>query len=104
DLNDPAHYALANALTSSPYDSWNTERDRFRAQATTAYSGYAHTLVDLDYYGGYTYVPGYGRIWRPFGVTLGWSPFDDGAWAYYGGYGYRFISAYPWGWLPYNCG
>src|SRR5204863_8427779 len=30
DLNDPAHYALANAITSSPYDSWNGDRERYR--------------------------------------------------------------------------
>src|SRR5215469_4645070 len=30
--------------------------------------------------------------------------FTDGAWAWYPGYGYTFVSAYPWGWMPYRYG
>jgi hypothetical protein len=28
----------------------------------------------------------------------------DGAWSWYPGYGSMFVSAYPWGWMPYRYG
>ena len=35
---------------------------------------------------------------------MGWSPFQDGGWAWYPGYDYMWVSAYPWGWMPYRYG
>jgi hypothetical protein len=34
----------------------------------------------------------------------GWDPYGNGYWANYPGWGYTWISGYPWGWLPYHCG
>lgn len=106
DLNDPEHYALANIIQPGPYDAWNNDRARYRTQYATARANgaYGFAYGELDNYGRYTYVPGYGNMWRPWNVGMSWSPFADGAWVYYPGYGYRWVSAYPWGWLPYNTG
>jgi hypothetical protein len=43
-------------------------------------------------------------MWQPYFTGIGWDPFMDGAWAWYPGFGYMFVSAYPWGWMPYLYG
>jgi len=37
-------------------------------------------------------------------VGAGWDPFMDGAWAFNPGFGFGWVSAYPWGWTPYHYG
>jgi hypothetical protein len=49
-------------------------------------------------------VAGYGNVWQPYFVGSNWSPFQDGAWAFYPGAGYMWVSGYPWGWMPYRYG
>ena len=67
-------------------------------------SPYGYGVSDLNYYGAYSNVPGYGMMWQPYFAGVGWDPFMDGAWSWYPGYGYMFASAYPWGWMPYRYG
>ncbi|MGE5205553.1 MAG: DUF6600 domain-containing protein, partial [Chlamydiota bacterium] len=52
----------------------------------------------------YFYQPGWGWLWQPYYVGAGWDPFMNGAWSWYPGVGYTFISQYPWGWMPYRYG
>jgi hypothetical protein len=61
-------------------------------------------VSDLNYYGRYYDIPGYGMCWRPYFTGMGWDPFMDGAWMWYPGFGYTWVSAYPWGWIPYHYG
>ena len=48
--------------------------------------------------------PAIGNCWRPYGVGLGWSPFDSGFWFSDPSIGMSFIGNQPWGWLPYHYG
>ena len=43
-------------------------------------------------------------MWQPYLVGAGWDPFMNGAWMWYPGAGYTWVSAYPWGWTPYRYG
>jgi hypothetical protein len=43
-------------------------------------------------------------MWRPYFASAGWDPYANGAWAYYQGAGYSWVSPYPWGWTPYHYG
>jgi hypothetical protein len=61
-------------------------------------------MSDLNYYGSYMSLPGYGNVWQPYFTGASWSPFQDGAWAFYPGAGYMWVSGYPWGWMPSNYG
>ena len=61
-------------------------------------------MSDLNYYGNYTNVPGYGMMWQPYFAGVGWDPFMDGSWMFYPGAGYTWVSSYPWGWMPYRYG
>jgi hypothetical protein len=112
DLSDPGRYMLAKGISDDSYDDWSEERAKYRETYTSAgysaYSGYSpyysYGVSDLQYYGSYFNAPGYGWMWRPRHVWAGWNPFLDGAWAWYPGFGYMWVSAYPWGWIPYRYG
>jgi hypothetical protein len=111
DREDPERYYLAKGIEEKSYDDWNKDRDQYREEyarnRNDQYYGaspYSYGLSDLNYYGNYTYVPTYGWAWRPYGVGYGWDPFMNGAWCWYPGYGYTWVSQYPWGWTPYRYG
>ena len=95
---------LAN-LEESPLDSWDKESIDYHQQyAKNNSSPYGYGASDLGYYGNYSNVPGYGMMWQPYFTGVGWDPFMDGAWSWYPGFGYMFVSSYPWGWMPYRYG
>jgi hypothetical protein len=109
DLANNGSYTLAKNYDEDPYDKWDQKQNDYR----TRYSSYNHTGVsspyvygmsDLNYYGSYFDVPGYGMVWQPYFTGMGWDPFMDGGWAWYPGAGYMWVSAYPWGWMPYRYG
>jgi hypothetical protein len=98
-------YEVAQNLDEAPFDSWDKEASEYHQQyAKNNSSPYGYGASDLNYYGNYMNVPGYGMMWQPFFTGVGWDPFMDGAWSWYPGMGYTFVSAYPWGWLPYRYG
>ena len=102
---DNDKYTIANKIAEAPLDSWDQEAIAYHEQyARNNTSPYAYGYSDLNYYGGYSMVPGYGMLWQPYFTGLGWDPFMDGAWSWYPGYGYMFVSPYPWGWMPYRYG
>ena len=108
---DPAKYEVEKVVEASRFDAWNKEREDYSKTyaANEGYAGptHAYGLQDLNYYGDYFYAPGYGYVWQPYGFAgsmLNWSPYSNGAWMFYPGFGYSWTSAYPWGWLPYHYG
>ena len=107
NAEDNDKYTVANKIVESPFDSWDKDaigyHDQY-AKNNVSHSPYGYGLSDLNYYGAFSNVPGYGMMWQPFFTGVGWDPFMDGAWSFYPGYGYMFASAYPWGWMPYRYG
>ena len=96
---------LADNIKDAPLDAWDKEAIAYHDQyARNNSSPYGYGVSDLNYYGAYSNVPGYGMMWQPYFTGIGWDPFMDGAWSWYPGYGYMFASAYPWGWMPYRYG
>lgn len=110
NLAEQDHYTLADNLEKDPYDSWDKQQEdyhqRYMASSNSYsnYSPYGYGVSDLNYYGSFTNVSGYGNMWQPYFVGAGWDPFMNGAWAFNPGYGYGWVSAYPWGWTPYHYG
>ena len=107
DLNNNDKYELAKNVEEDPYDAWDKRQNDYheRNTASNAYSSaYSYGTSDLAYYGNYMNVPGYGTMWQPYFAGAGWDPFMDGAWMWYPGFGYSWVSAYPWGWAPYHYG
>jgi hypothetical protein len=60
-------------------------------------------LYDLDYYGDWQNVSGYGYGWRPR-VDAGWVPYQQGYWMNDYPYGPTWVSSEPWGYAPYHFG
>jgi hypothetical protein len=105
DGNDEDKYTVAKNVEESPLDSWDKEASSYHDQyAKNNSSPYGYGVSDLNYYGAYSNVPGFGMMWQPFFTGVGWDPFLNGAWSWYPGSGYLFASAYPWGWMPYHYG
>lgn len=105
DAADNDKYTIAKNISDAPLDSWDKDASAYHEQyAKNNSSPYGYGVSDLNYYGAYSNVPGYGTMWQPYFTGIGWSPFTDGAWSWYPGYGYMFASAYPWGWMPFRYG
>jgi hypothetical protein len=109
DLGNNGSYELAKNYQEDPYDNWDNQQseyhDRYAKNSTYDVSSpYAYGVSDLNYYGNYMNVPGYGWGWQPYFIGANWSPFQDGGWVWYPGYGYMWVSSYPWGWMPYRYG
>lgn len=97
---------LAGNVEAQPFDTWDAQQQNYHKSyaASNSYSPYAYGMSDLNYYGNYFNAPGYGLLWQPYFTGVGWNPFMDGAWFSYPGFGYTWVSAYPWGWTPYRYG
>jgi len=109
DPMDVDHYALEKEAEADDLDDWSQQRDDALKSygatevASNVQSPYQYGLNDLNYYGAYYDVPGYGWLWQPTGAGLGWDPYMNGYWSLTP-YGYCWVSAYPWGWMPYRYG
>jgi hypothetical protein len=92
------------------FDHWVSGRIDTVSSATNASLQYTNTpyyapgYADLYTYGAWSSCGGYGYGWRPFGASLGWSPFTMGQWIMDPGFGWTFASYQPWGWAPYHYG
>ena len=109
NLSGQETYELAKGVSPDEYDKWNRQEGRFQNQynygnAATSSWPYSYGLADLNYYGNYSYAPGWGWVWQPYYMGAGWDPFMNGAWSWCPGIGYTFVSGYPWGWMPYRYG
>jgi hypothetical protein len=94
-------------MVKDDWDKWTEARD---SQATLALNdqavaarGPVYGWSDLDAYGEWAMIPGFGYGWSPF-APMGWAPYSMGMWSWYPGMSYTWIAAEPWGWLPYHYG
>ncbi|MGH9606433.1 MAG: DUF6600 domain-containing protein [Terracidiphilus sp.] len=99
---------VARSVASNPFDAWDHNADEYHARLATvsAFNStpYAYGLSDMSYYGDFANMGGCGMMWRPYFASAAWNPYSNGAWAWYGGMGYSWVSPYPWGWTPYHYG
>ncbi|HZD95761.1 MAG TPA: FecR family protein, partial [Candidatus Sulfotelmatobacter sp.] len=103
---DNPEYRVAEAPAKDDWDRWNKDRDatirdaHSWGQTNRYYTG----VHDLDSYGHWVYVPGYGQVWRPYYSNAGWAPYQSGRWVWEPYYGWTWVSYEPWGWAPYHYG
>ena len=92
-------YNNYDAYLSDPY-----YYDPYRSGASYKYaSSTIPGINDLDYYGDWQNVDGYGNAWRPR-VDSGWVPYQQGQWTNDYPYGPTWVSSEPWGYAPYHYG
>ena len=106
DLVDEKQVATAKGIETLPTDNWDAERSEFQKQYSGSVYGSTRygAAPDLAYYGQYSYIPGTGYFWQPFGAPVGWNPYMNGAWVWDASIGYSYVSMDPWGWIPYHYG
>jgi hypothetical protein len=99
-------YDLGQIPDRDDLDSWAFERDDREDHADSAnyvsreMTGYE----DLDEYGDWSYVAGYGPCWRPRAIVAGWAPYRFGHWVWVGPWGWTWVEDEPWGFAPFHYG
>ena len=103
-LTEP-EYKVSSAPDKDDWDTWNSERDHVvRDSESVGHTNRYYTGVnDLDSYGRWVYVPGYGNVWQPYQEAT-WAPYQTGRWVWEPYYGWTWVSYEPWGWAPYHYG
>ncbi|HLW53589.1 MAG TPA: DUF6600 domain-containing protein [Candidatus Angelobacter sp.] len=99
-------YKMASAPPGDDWDGWNKDRDHviLTANSREKTSPYYTGSQDLDQYGRWKNVPGYGDVWQPTNTDPNWAPYQDGRWVWEPGWGWTWVSYEPWGWAPYHYG
>jgi hypothetical protein len=78
--------------------------DPYRRNVSYQYvNSYIPGVYDLDYYGDWRSLDGYGYGWAPR-VNAGWAPYQMGYWYTDYPYGPTWVSQEPWGYAPYHYG
>ena len=104
--DDQISYRLVSAPRADRWDQWSSSRDLREDRSLSAryvsreMAGYE----DLDQYGGWSDQPGYGQVWMPTSVSVGWAPYHDGHWAWISPWGWTWVDDAPWGFAPYHYG
>ncbi|MGH9519978.1 MAG: DUF6600 domain-containing protein [Terriglobales bacterium] len=98
-------YQIADAPARDDWDRWNQQRDdSVQSARSVQYTNPYYTGVqDLDGYGYWTSVPGYGQVWVP-NEGSDWTPYSDGRWQWQPYWGWTWVDYSPWGWAPYHYG
>lgn len=108
-VDDYYRYQYPNSYDGrySNYDAYLNEPNYYDPSRRNVSYQYASSnipgLNDLDYYGDWQNVSGYGNVWRPR-VSNGWVPYQDGQWVNNYPYGPTWVSNESWGYAPYHYG
>jgi len=98
-------YQITDAPDPGLWDQWVSERvgreDRY---ASTQYVPSEMDGSDLDQYGTWNVVAGYGPVWFPTVVAAGWAPYTAGQWVWIEPWGWTWVDNEPWGFAPFHYG
>ncbi len=103
---DQLNYDIAQMPRSDDFDNWVFQRDHREdgAESANYVSPEMTGYEDLDDYGHWQYVGGYGTVWVPSGVAPDWAPYRNGHWAYIDPWGWTWVEDEPWGFAPFHYG
>jgi hypothetical protein len=108
-VDDYYRYQYPNSYDGrySNYDAYLSDPNYYDPYQRNVSYKYASSnitgLNDLDAYGDWQNVSGYGNAWRPR-VDDGWVPYQQGQWINSNTYGPTWVSSEPWGYAPYHYG
>jgi hypothetical protein len=108
-VDDYYRYQYPNSYDGrySDYDAYLNDPyyyDPYRRYVSYQYvSSSIPGIYDLDAYGDWQNLNGYGYAWRPR-VDSGWVPYQQGAWTNDYPYGPTWVSSESWGYAPYHYG
>lgn len=103
---DQLSYDVGQIGDNDEFSQWSLSRDRredsvrSREYVSDEMTGYE----DLDEYGQWHNVEGYGNVWTPVSTPYGWAPYRFGHWAYVWPWGWTWVEDEPWGFAPFHYG
>jgi hypothetical protein len=103
---DQLNYDSGQIPNQDALDNWALNRDQTEDESDSAnyvsrdMTGYE----DLDQYGNWSDVAGYGMVWQPTGIAMGWAPYRFGSWTWQAPWGWTWVEAEPWGFAPFHYG
>ena len=108
-VRKPEHTGASAAPKVDEWDKFVKDRMEYITAASAATSQYTtapfnYGMADLSTYGSWSFIPGVGYAWQPGGVGADWVPFSNGSMMFYDGFGWTWVGAEPWGWVPYHFG
>jgi hypothetical protein len=104
--HDQLGYSAGDIPNQDGFDSWAQDRDQTEDRSDSAnyvsrdMTGYE----DLDQYGTWNDVAGYGMVWQPTGIAMGWAPYRYGSWTWVAPWGWTWVENEPWGFAPFHYG
>ncbi len=102
----PGAYTISRAPERDAWDAWVADRDVAQEDvASTRYvSSEMNGAGDLDAWGHWIIVAGYGPVWIPQAVPAGWAPYTFGHWVWFEPWGWTLVDDEPWGFAPFHYG
>lgn len=99
-------HSIGRSPALDGFDEWCRVRD---SRETYYYAGryvspYTIGYEDLDSYGYWNTVAGYGPVWYPRAVAAGWAPYRYGHWVWINPWGWTWVDDAPWGFAPFHYG
>ena len=105
---DTLDYDLADADVTPPtdFDQWAADRDHSEdnSQSARYVSPEVTGSGELDANGDWRDMPGYGNVWVPRGVAVGWAPYRFGHWIWVAPWGWTWVEDESWGFAPFHYG
>ncbi|HEY1461781.1 MAG TPA: DUF6600 domain-containing protein [Terriglobales bacterium] len=103
---DQLDHEIAQLPNSDEFDNWALQRDQQddRDESANYISTETTGYQDLDEYGHWHYVDGYGPVWTPAGIAVDWAPYRDGHWVWISPWGWTWVEDEPWGFAPFHYG
>jgi hypothetical protein len=104
--SDQLDYDIAQLPGADDFDNWAFQRDHREdgSESANYVSPEMTGYEDLDDYGHWQYVAGYGTVWVPSSVASDWAPYRNGHWAYISPWGWTWVDDEPWGFAPFHYG
>ena len=102
----PDGYHISSAPPPDQWDEWVSERDvqENQGNSTRYVSSETDGAGDLDQYGTWQVLAGYGPVWYPTMVSVGWAPYTFGHWVWIDPWGWTWVDDEPWGFAPFHYG
>ncbi len=103
---DELDHEIGQIPQRDDFDEWCMDRDRREetAEAANYVSPEMTGSEDLDDYGRWHYVAGYGPVWTPTRVATDWAPYRYGHWVWIAPWGWTWVEDEPWGFAPFHYG
>ncbi len=103
---DASDFEIGAAPPPDDWDRWCAVRDRRedRLESSRYVSDSMIGYEDLDEYGAWEPVAGYGIGWAPRHLPPGWAPYRFGHWAWVDPWGWTWIDDAQWGFAPFHYG